>query len=170
MKIICAWCGKFLGEEEHPKEMLSHGICPDCLRKLDAGDVISLRELIDKLEFPVLVTDGTVAIQRANRTAERAFGRPAHEMENSTLGFAIECVHARAPGECGRMEQCAGCLLRQALMETHDDGQPRHGFYSENDILTPQGTRPRRIRFSTNPVGDAVILAIEEIQYLAAAS
>jgi hypothetical protein len=163
MKIICAWCGKFLGKEENPKEMLSHGICADCLRRLNGGNVINLRELIDQLEFPVLVTDGTVAIQRANRMAECMFGRPPLELENATLGFAIECVHAKAPGECGREKQCAGCVLRQALMETHDDGQPKHGFYSESEMLTPQGTKPKRIRFSTNAVGDSVIVAIEEV-------
>lgn len=166
MKIICGWCNKVLVQEEKPNDVISHGICPDCLYGLNGGSVTNFRDLIDQLEFPVLVTDGSIAIQRANRTAERAFGRPAFEMENSTLGFAIECLHAQEPWECGRTEHCAGCLLRQALLETHADGQPRHGMYSENEIVTPQGAVPKRIRFSTNPVGGAVILAIEEIKSL----
>jgi len=39
--VICAWCGKFLRVKEAPgdqplKHPISHGICEDCKRKLDA--------------------------------------------------------------------------------------------------------------------------------------
>jgi PAS domain-containing protein len=171
MKIICAWCNKTLTEYESPKNMVSHGICADCLRGLvGEGTVVNLRDFLDRLEFPVLVTDGSVKIQRANRMAERAFGRLASEMENATVGFAIECLSAQAPGECGRSGNCAGCALRQTIMDTNADGQPRYGIYSENSVLTPNGATPKRFRFSTTQIGNAVILAIEEIEDLPATS
>ena len=39
--VICAWCGKFIRlkaapGDEPPKKPVSHGICEDCKRKLDA--------------------------------------------------------------------------------------------------------------------------------------
>ena len=39
--VICAWCRKFIRfkdapGEEPPKNPVSHGICEDCKRKLDA--------------------------------------------------------------------------------------------------------------------------------------
>ena len=39
--VICAWCGKFIRfkdapGDEPPKKPVSHGICKDCKRKLDA--------------------------------------------------------------------------------------------------------------------------------------
>ena len=171
MKVVCAWCHKVLMEYESPKEMVSHGICPECLRGVLGGDaVVNLREFIDRIEFPVLVTDGSMRIQRTNRTAENAFGHPASEMESSRVGFAIECQSAQEPGGCGRAEQCAGCVLRRTIAATHADGLPRYGVYSENVVLTSEGAAPKRFRFSTTQIGDAVILAIEEIEKLLAAS
>jgi len=31
-RAICAWCGKVLGEADTPED--THGICPECARKL----------------------------------------------------------------------------------------------------------------------------------------
>ena len=35
MKIVCAWCGKPMGEK--PGVGVSHGICADCYEKQMAG-------------------------------------------------------------------------------------------------------------------------------------
>jgi ribosomal protein S27E len=31
MRVVCAWCGKVLGEKPGPAADVSHGICEDCL-------------------------------------------------------------------------------------------------------------------------------------------
>jgi len=171
MRIICAWCHKVMKEYESPQSTVSYGICPECLRGVSGGGTeIKLRDFLDRLEFPVLLTDKSVVVQGANRIAERTFGRPASRLENVAAGVVIECYHAQAPGECGKTEHCAGCVLRQTIMDTHADGRPRYGVYSENEILTPQGAKPKRLRFSTTRIGNAVMLAIEEIQDLSIAS
>lgn len=171
MKIVCAWCQKILTEYESPTNMVSHGICPECLRGLTGeGTVVNLRDFLDRLGFPVLVTDRSVMVQQANRMAERVFGRPASQLQNAGPGMAIECHNARAFGQCGKSEHCAGCILRRTIMETHGDGRPRYSVYSQNDILTPEGAKPKRFRFSTTQIGDAVMLSIEDIQDLPAAS
>lgn len=38
--VICAWCGKFIRFKDSPgdtppKDPISHGICPECKRKLE---------------------------------------------------------------------------------------------------------------------------------------
>lgn len=33
MKVVCAWCGKDLGEKEGSTEFVSHGICEECKDK-----------------------------------------------------------------------------------------------------------------------------------------
>lgn len=36
MKIVCAWCGRGMGEKDGEGiEGISHGICEECLSKLD---------------------------------------------------------------------------------------------------------------------------------------
>ena len=43
MKIVCAWCGKYMGEKEGGDEgEISHGVCEECsgkfLKELDEED------------------------------------------------------------------------------------------------------------------------------------
>jgi cytochrome c553 len=171
MKVVCAWCHKTLKEYESQRNMVSHGICPDCLRELIGGTDVNLRDFLDKLDFPVLLTDGTALVQRANRMADVVFGQSTTRMlTNVAIGMAIECLNAQGTGQCGRAEHCAGCVLRETILATHGDGQPRYGMYSQNEVTTALGARPKRFRFSTTRIGDAVMLSVEEILDLAAAS
>ncbi len=40
MKIVCSWCGKDTGEKDgRSMEGISHGICGDCVAKLEAKRV-----------------------------------------------------------------------------------------------------------------------------------
>ena len=32
--IICSYCGKFLGQKESLEQKISHGVCPDCYKKM----------------------------------------------------------------------------------------------------------------------------------------
>ena len=34
IKIICGWCGKDMGTKEAEQEGETHGICPDCSKKI----------------------------------------------------------------------------------------------------------------------------------------
>jgi hypothetical protein len=35
MKIVCAWCGVYIGEKDGQGiEGVSHGVCPECLKRL----------------------------------------------------------------------------------------------------------------------------------------
>jgi len=44
MQIVCAWCGCVLGEKQG--EGTTHGICPQCLAKLQAEITTLRRHLI----------------------------------------------------------------------------------------------------------------------------
>jgi nitrogen fixation/metabolism regulation signal transduction histidine kinase len=170
MKTVCAWCSKVMIEDEAMYAALSHGICADCLREMLGDSQRKLVDILNSIEFPVLVTDEKRAIRQVNHSAERMLGKPAHQLEGSTVGMAIECIHAGIMGECGLNDYCAGCVLLRTIANTHADGQPRYGEYSQNDVATPNGVKFRRIMFSTTKMGDAVVMAIEEIQDRPAAS
>jgi hypothetical protein len=170
MKTICAWCHKVLIEDEVPEAAVSHGICPDCLNGLVGGSEISLADFLNTIEFPVLVTDESVAVRQANEANERVLGKPVRRLEGSRIGVAIEYYHAGAKGECGGDAFCAGCVLRRTINETDADGKPRYGVYSDHEVATADGKRARRFRFSTTKAGNAVLLAIEGIQDLPIAS
>ncbi len=41
IKIECAWCGKGMGEKDGEGQTgISHGLCPECARKMEAGENI----------------------------------------------------------------------------------------------------------------------------------
>ena len=44
MQIVCAWCGRILGTKQG--KGTTHGICPDCLAKLQAEITTLRRHLI----------------------------------------------------------------------------------------------------------------------------
>ena len=39
MRIVCAWCNKTTGEKEG--QGTTHGICDECLKKLESGHLMS---------------------------------------------------------------------------------------------------------------------------------
>jgi len=170
MKTICAWCNKVLTDGDTPDGMLSHGICPDCLKELIRSPEVSLADFLNSIEFPIMVMDKSVAIQQMNRTAERILGKSVGKAVGLKFGAAIECIHAGMPDGCGGSESCQGCVLRKTIRETHQDGQPRHGVYSEHELAAMEGARIRRFRFSATKAGEAVLLAIEEVRDFPVAS
>jgi len=51
MKIVCAWCGKDMGERDSEGiEGISHGVCEECLDKMEvkAGNGISAEDEPDE--------------------------------------------------------------------------------------------------------------------------
>jgi hypothetical protein len=68
MKHVCAWCHTEIGEVEstiHPPDAITHGICQPCAMRISAQNKKSLREFLDRLEFPVLLVDSDVVVQSA---------------------------------------------------------------------------------------------------------
>jgi len=51
--------------------LVSHGICPDCVKILLDNTLVSLTEFLDSIELPVLVMDETRTIRQVNRIAAK---------------------------------------------------------------------------------------------------
>jgi len=132
--------------------------------------LVSLTEFLDSIELPVLVMDETRTIRQVNRIAAKTLGKLVVELEGLTLGVAIECLHVGVMGECGVSPYCAGCAFLRNIRDTYFDGQPRYGEYSQHKAVMTDGAKTKQFRFSMTKVGDVVLLMIEEIQELAAAS
>lgn len=164
MKVVCAWCKKVLVEEETSTGIISHGICPGCMGRLVGGRQVNLADFLNTLEFPVLLTNEDAMVLEANQPAARALGKPVDQLKNTLGGVAINCIYSQLPGGCGQTEHCAGCALRKTITDTHADGQPRYGAYSQHDVMGRGGTRSVRFRFSTVKAGEAVMLTIEGVE------
>lgn len=166
MKLVCAWCQKLLVDDTSGDTRISHGICEDCLRKALGDTAISLSDFLNGLEFPVLVTDQDMGVVEANHAAGKILGKPASRMKHTSAGVAIECYYAGLPEGCGKTPQCRGCALRKNISDTYADGQPRYGLYAQQQLMAGDAPRMAQFRFSTQKVGEMVMLAIEEIKDL----
>jgi len=163
MKVICAWCQKTLQEPQPGELEVSHGICRDCMQRAMGARRKELGELLRTLEVPVMVLDAENRVVDMNESAEKALGTSRAAAAGALTGPAISCYNAGLPGGCGLSEHCPGCALRQKLAATHADGQPRFGELSQHDIVHDGRSRTVRFRFSTQKVGDLVMLLLEEV-------
>ncbi|MDD2764214.1 MAG: hypothetical protein PHE83_09610 [Opitutaceae bacterium] len=161
MKVACAWCQKLLVEDASGDAKISHGICEDCLRRMVGGSV-RLGDFLNRLDFPVLVTDRDLTVVEANRAAETIAGSSRTQLKAGPTGVAIECYYAGLPGGCGQTSHCHGCALRQTIVDTYADGQARCGVYAVPQPPADTKGRIVQFRFSTHKVGDSIMVVIEE--------
>jgi hypothetical protein len=166
MKVVCAWCQKLLVDDASDGAKISHGICEDCLRKMQGETAVSLTDFVNELEIPVLVTDRDWVVIEANHAAGKILGQPATRMKQARGGMAIECYYAGLPDGCGKTPQCRGCALRKNIADTYADGQPRYGLYAQQQLMAGDAPRMVQFRFSTQKMGEMVMFAIEEIKDL----
>lgn len=66
---------------------------------------------LDAHPIPTLVLDRDLRVVAANSAARRLIGA----RDGDTLGEALVCVEARAPGGCGKALRCGSCAFRRAV-------------------------------------------------------
>ena len=165
MRKICAWCGK---ELEPPAGALasdarvSHGVCAECFGFLIRNDRRSLSSFLDRLPVPVLLLNEQRSVILANERARTVF--PVAGAAGGTpvaVGNMIECAHARLPQGCGGTVYCAACQVRRSVNLTFESGRPQTDVEAVRDVETGAGEVHQRIRFSTEKLGESVLLRLE---------
>ncbi len=167
IKQVCYVCGVELGEplEQHiPEVYVSHGICRTCLDRCMAGAGTGMDEFLDSLQAPVVVVDGNVRVVTANALAQKLLSKNPKEMGGQLAGEVFECSHAHEPGGCGHTLHCKSCMIRSSVTKTFQTGAPCIRLPACQDLDTFEG--PRKIRFlvTTEKVGGAVLLRIDDLQ------
>jgi len=170
MKTVCAWCKMTLVEEPADDTCVSHGICRTCMDRILGASAKEISEFLRTLDVPVMVLNRNNQVVDLNGLAEKALGMSVAEAKGALAGVAISCHNAGLPGGCGLSEHCPGCQLRRHLLATHADGQPRLSQISQHDIVCGGMSRTVRFRFSTQKVGEVVVMLIEEMNETLVAS
>lgn len=169
MKVICAWCNKTLSPGE-PGDAISHGICPDCAEMVLGQRQVALVELLNQFDVPVIAFDANVTALCANHAAEKTMANEVDLIKGQLLGDVIECVNAQTPEGCGRTIHCSGCAIRRMVTATHQDGRPRQSVEADQMVMRAGSVTPVRYSISTQKVGNAVLLIIEDAKVLATES
>jgi PAS domain-containing protein len=145
-----------------PGNLVSHGMCDACARRMEAGTRQTARDFLEQLDTPVFLTDDDVRIVAANSAARALVGKGDAEIEDRLGGDAIECVNAYKPGGCGNTVHCKACTIRNTVTETMNTGRPQHRVVAFQTLRTDDGEVEKQLRISTERAGTFVLLTIEE--------
>ena len=170
MKRVCAWCNKRITTAKGgKKDEISHGICEDCAEYFFRhGGKQDLRELLSKLDAPIVAVNSEGVITIANEKAQETLGKDVEEIEGDRGGQALECAHSRLPGGCGQTVHCKGCAIRRTVMDTLETGNPHHKVEAVLNCSGSPGDRKQKLHISTQMVANIVLLRIDDVRTEAA--
>lgn len=167
MKRLCAWCGETLGVKDPDHNTregpVTHGICPDCVREALSFEATSLRDYLDRFSGPVFLVDASCRIVTANRAALLALGKGSKEVEGRLGGDAFDCQYADLPEGCGNTMHCKTCTIRRTVSDTLRSGRSHEDAAAYPDLHHLTGEKGVHFLISTEKVGDAVLLSIDDI-------
>jgi hypothetical protein len=165
MIVICAWCNKTLSAGQ-PDDAVSHGICSECAELLLGQRRLTLGQLLEQLDTPVIAIDADITAICANQAAGKILATTTEFVKGRPVGDIIGCIHAQSPEGCGRTIHCSGCTIRRMISATHRDGRPRCSVEADQLVRRGEEFTPVRYRISTKKIGDAVLLTIEDVKVL----
>ena len=164
MKKICAWCkreleaGPVFSESDTP---ISHGMCPVCAFHVRASMGMPLQEFLDGLNEPVVLVNGDGRVMSANNDAQSLLGKSIDKINGFKGGEVFECEYSCLPEGCGNTVHCAGCTIRNTVMDTFDTGK---GHVRESAYLNHNTKGRIDYLISTEKVGEYAFLRIDEIR------
>jgi PAS domain-containing protein len=167
MNRICAWCKKDLdslstleGIAELP---ITHGMCGDCARKVLSSKAMPLKNFLDQFPKPVFLVDAEGRIVIGNSPGCTFLHKKPEEVDGKLGGEAFDCNYARLPGGCGQTIHCKTCTIRLSVMDTLESGNSRIRIPAFPDLHHLTGEYQIRFLISTEKVGEAVLLQIDEV-------
>ncbi|TFH28312.1 MAG: hypothetical protein E4G98_05440 [Promethearchaeota archaeon] len=165
MDYLCAWCKQPLlkKDSDATNHSISHGICEKCRFELEYNR-IPIQDLLNEMDGPILMQNSDGRVFAANHAAQNTLKKKISEIQGKLRGDVIECVYAALPGGCGYTEHCSACIIRQTVQITHETGQSQNGIKASHFHITPKGPKRYWITISTEKVGDAVLLRIDDMQ------
>lgn len=166
MKRVCSWCHKDMGtvpSEIYSDDIISHGICENCLHNLFGPRKSSLLNYLDSLEAPVIVIDSTVSVNIANKQARAILQKESPDIEGFKSGDVFECVFAKFPDGCGNTLHCSACTIRNTVMDTFQTGKSHLNTPAYLIQGTPGNNQEIQFLISTEKVLDIVLLRIDKV-------
>jgi hypothetical protein len=91
------------------------------------------------------------------------FSKKPEEVEGQLGGDAFECRYAKCPEGCGKTVHCKTCTIRRTVTDTLRSGRSHIGVVAYPDLYRVTGENRIRFIISTEKVGKAALLRIDEI-------
>lgn len=167
MQKICAWCRKEIGgpqpESSRDDAPISHGICVACAREVMHLEIEPMRTYLDRFPGAVLLVDADARVITANQEGYKTLRQDPASVDGQLGGDAIRCRHALFSGTCGQTVHCKTCTIRMAITDTMQTGRSHVAVPAYMDLAAISGDKRIRFLITTEKVGEAVLLRIDEI-------
>lgn len=166
MKIICAGCGKQIGEKSSRifgDHEVSHGLCKSCEYHFIAQAGMPLTEYLEGIAAPVVTVTPEGIIGTANTHAHQLLGKSIEQIRGYPGGDVFECEYAMLPEGCGKTIHCSGCTIRKTVMDTMHTGNPHQRKPAYLNQNLDGASHQIRLLISTEKKGGIVFLIVEEI-------
>ena len=167
MRKICAWCKNELGsstdEAKIDDEPISHGMCGDCARKALSHSAKPLRDFLDQFSLPVFLVTSEGKIVTANSAGLALLRKKPEDVDGRLGGEAFGCRYADLPGGCGQTIHCRTCTIRNAVAHTLESGKSNVKIPAYPDLHRVTGDKRIRFLISTEKLGEAVLLRIDDV-------
>jgi transcriptional regulator of aromatic amino acid metabolism len=161
MNASCRVCGaKIVLDSEAAQRDITSGICDSCAIPVSGASDFSA--LLESIDAPVLLMQGNPKqVIAANRKALVLFGKDLHAVESHRGGQVFDCVHAFTEAGCGKDENCEGCEIKNAVVDTFTTGNSHKGVSAELSVKKGADTKTYILQVSTEKVGDFALIRIE---------
>jgi len=160
---VCTMCHKDMSKETPADRSVTGRICMECLERFGSREGVPLLDFLDLLGVPVLVTDGDVVVQMANKPLQTLLGKRRSPVKGQRGGDVFECAYASLPEGCGKTVHCSGCAIRRAVTETFTTGKSLRNVpaYLNRDMVTQ--FQQLSLVISTEKAWGMVLLRIDHI-------
>lgn len=167
MRKICAWCKKELGsshaDDGTGNTPITHGICSDCVREALMFKAKTLKSFLDLFSEPVFYVDSEARVVASNNAGYSLLNKDPREVNGKLGGVAFDCSYAALPGGCGKTVHCKTCTIRNTVTDTLRTGKSNVNVPAYPDLHHVTGECKICFLISTERVGDAVLLRIDDV-------
>ena len=134
--------------------ILSPGLCDECTASLSGS--------LESIDAPVLLMQGNPRqVVTANRQALTLFGKELEAVAGHRGGQVFDCVHSFTEAGCGKDQNCEGCSIKDAIVDTFTTGSPHQGVAATLQLKKDGATESRVVQVSTEKIGELALVRIE---------
>ncbi len=166
MERRCAWCQKRMGTvqaEAFSENVITHGMCEECMLKMASGMTKTIDDFLDTLECPVLMLEDDNTMATANQQACEVMGKTREEIAGKRPGDVLECPYSKEPGGCGLQVHCKSCVIRKSVKKTFETGEACRAVPAIPDLQQFINKKETAFLISTERVGKMVLLKVEKV-------
>jgi hypothetical protein len=138
--------------------------CNSCMGVLKTNDSNAMREILDCVDFPLLLSDTKNIVVAANREFEKQMKMKMSYMQGKTSGLALECAHCFKPGGCRGTVHCHSCDFCATVKSMQKESSNQYKQKAELQQSSMGDPQIMSCTLSAEYLEDRVLLHLEDVE------